>query len=235
MATNKPPTNRGIGQRVTHSKDRALSDFEFELLIDESYKLDAKQDLETRFILLVAGRLGLRRGEIAHMREEWIDWRNRRIEIPNHVDCDMGRDGGKCGACKQLAKQKAEYNQEISYEDALEQQWLPKTENAVRAVPFGFSGRVEIVLERFFDEWDHWMYTAQSINRRLDWAAENVAEIDEINPHALRATAATYHAGRGLDTLSLQAMLGWGQPSTAQAYIASSADNLDRQLQFIHQ
>jgi len=235
MATNNSYTDSGFGSSVTHSKDRALSDFEFELLIDESYKLKSMQDLETRFVLLVAGRLGLRRGEIAHIQKDWIDWRNRRINIPAHVNCTAGRNNEACGHCKQLAKQRAEYNEDVDYQTALEERWVPKTENAVRAVPFGFSGRVEIVLERFFDEWDRWMYTPQSINRRLNWVAENVKEIDAINPHALRATAATHHAGRGLDTLSLQAMLGWSQPSTAQAYIASSADNLDRQLQFIHQ
>lgn len=229
-AGNQPTGTTG----VTHSKDRAVDDFEFELLIDASYDLEAMQDLETRFLLLVAGRLGLRRGEIAHMRSDWIDWRQRRIEIPGYVACDMGRDGGPCGSCRQQAKQRAEYNVDVSYKQALAERWSPKTEMAQRAVPFGFSGRVEIVLERYFERFDRWMYTAQSINRRLNWVADMVDEVEDLSPHALRASAATYHAGRGLDTLSLQSMLGWSQPSTAKAYIASSADNLDRQLQFIH-
>lgn len=234
MSTSNASGNRHTAETVTHSKDRAIDDFQFELLLDASYGLESMQDLETRFVLLVAGRLGLRRGEIAHMRESWVDWRQRRIDIPEYVDCDMGRGGGPCGSCKQQAKQRAEHNDGVTYEEALAERWTPKTSMACRSVPFGFSGRVEVVLERFFNEFDRWMYTAQSINRRLDWVADRVDKVEEISPHALRASAATYHAGRGLDTLSLQSLFGWACASTSKAYIASSADNLDRQLQFIH-
>jgi len=147
----------------------------------------------------------------------------------------LNRLGGECGHCKQLAEQRVAHNDGVALEDAIANRWSPKTQMAIRSIPFGFSGRVEIVIERYFDEFSEWMYTGQSINRRLNWLRDGVDGIDRLHPHSLRATAATHHAGRGLNTLSLQAMFGWAQPSTAQAYIASLTDNLDRQLQFVHQ
>lgn len=219
--------------KVRHTKEDALTDLEFELLLDESYNLKSMRDLETRFVLLVGGRLGLRRGEITHMHSRWIDWRKRRIKIPTFEPCTKGRDGGPCGHCRQMASQKSERN-EISLQDAIRNRWEPKTEMASRSVPFGFSGRTEIVLERYFDEFPEWMYTGQAINRRLSRVSERVPDVNHVSPHALRATAATFHAGRGLDTLSLQAMMGWAQPSTAENYIARSADNLDRRLRTVH-
>lgn len=237
MATTHAIHESSIARRtpaVRHTKEDALTDLEFELLLDESYRLKPKRDLETRFILLIGGRLGLRRGEIAHMRREWIDWRKRRIDIPAFEPCSKGRHGGVCGHCKQMAKQQAEHNDDVGLEAAIARRWEPKTQNAARSIPFGFSGRVEIVLERYFAEFDQWMYSGQAINRRLDRVCNRTPDVDHISPHALRATAATYHAGRGLDTLSLQAMMGWAQPSTAENYIAKSADNLDRQLRMVH-
>lgn len=238
MSTNGTTANRSTGAQTTsvrHTKEDALTDLEFELLLDAAYNLEPMQDLEARFILLVGGRLGLRRGEIAHMRESWVDWRKRRIEIPASQPCDYGRDGGPCGHCKMMARQTADHNEDVTYEDALAERWSAKTDMAARSVPYGFSGRTEIVLERFFDEFDRWMYTAQSINRRLEWVCDRVNDIGHVSPHALRATAATFHAGRGLDVLAIQSMFGWAQASTAKCYVASSAENLDRQLQFVHQ
>lgn len=46
-----------------------------------------KRMLEACFIILLAGRLGLRTGEIQHVREAWIDWRRGEIVIPRHDPC----------------------------------------------------------------------------------------------------------------------------------------------------
>lgn len=240
MATSASDTGKGTAPyehapAVRHTREDALTDLEFELLLDEAYDLEPMVDLETRFLLLVAGRLGLRRGEIAHMRREWVDWRKRRIEIPRLEPCNKGRGGGPCGHCKMMARQMVDHSDDgLTIDEALARRWSPKTPMAVRSVPFGFSGRVEIVLERYFDEFDQWMYVGNAINRRVNRVAEAVPDVGRVTPHTLRATAANYHAGRGLDTLALQAMMGWSKPSTAQVYIAKNADNLDRKLQFAH-
>ncbi len=101
---------------VHHTREDALDDREFERLIAATHQMDDYYALQARFVILVAGRLGLRAGEIAHMREEWVDWRDKMIEIPAHEPCDKGRGGGKCGYCRQMAEQM----RDVSHEGYLE-------------------------------------------------------------------------------------------------------------------
>lgn len=222
--------------QVRHSKEDALGDRDFELLLEGASRLDQPYALETRFVILVAGRLGMRLGEITHIQEDWINWRKRMIEVPRHQGCEKGRDGGLCGLCKQQAKQQAKHSDDLEYEDVRPQMWRAKTDAAARSIPFDFDPRVEIAIERYFDRWDHWMYSHTAIRRRIQKATEAADELEDgsVYPHALRASAATYHAGRGLDVLPLQAMMGWAQASTAQCYVQSSPENTARALHQIH-
>ena len=49
---------------VRHSRERALSDREFERLLQGIERIDCDwYRLQTRFVVLVAGRLGMRAGE----------------------------------------------------------------------------------------------------------------------------------------------------------------------------
>jgi integrase len=219
-----------------HSKEGALTDREFELLLEGARRLDEYHRVGAEFVVLVGGRLGLRRGEIAHMTEEWVDWRERMIRVPKQEQCTKGRDGGVCGDCRKLAEQAAEHNPELSFEDALEQRWTPKTENAVRSVPFDWDPRAELAIERFFDEFDEYPRSVQSVNRRVKRAAEAADEIEasDVWPHGLRSTAATTHAARGLDIIPLQSLMGWADLSTARKYISSSGENTARALNRVH-
>ncbi|WP_407647937.1 tyrosine-type recombinase/integrase [Halarchaeum nitratireducens] len=114
--------------------------------------------------------------------------------------------------------------------------WSPKTPAAAREIPFDFDPRASLAIERFFEDHDAWPHSRAVVNRRVKAAAEAAVEIDSgsIYPHALRATAATYHAGRGLDMLPLQSLFGWADLRTAQSYIASSGENTARALHMIH-
>jgi integrase len=223
-------------KKTRHSKADALNEREYQLLLEGASKLTPKNDLEARFIILVGGRLGLRRGEITHLRDDWINWRRNMIEIPRYDDCDRGRDYRECGSCRMHAKQKAEHNADVTFEEALDLRWETKTDEAARSVPFDFDPRVSLVIERFFEEWDRWMYSAQAVNRRLEDAAEAADNLipDDIYPHCLRATAASYHAARGLDVIPLQSLMGWAQVSTAHNYVKSSGENTQRALRFTH-
>lgn len=98
------------GRQVTHSKELALSEREFELLLDGCRQIPCElRSLEAQFIAFAAGRLGLRSGEIVHIRAEWVDWREQMIRIPAYQPCTKGRDGGLCGSCRQSARQRVEY------------------------------------------------------------------------------------------------------------------------------
>lgn len=221
----------------THfSKQDALSDREFELLLEGAYDMDDDFfELEAKFVILVAGRLGLRAGEIAHMRENWIDWRRRMVVIPGYQECEKGRGGGHCGQCEQAAKQKVEHNDDITLEGARRESWTPKTDAAAREVPFDASPRAELAIERYFDRFDRFQTSQTGLGRRVKTAAGNALELEpeDVKPHGLRATAATRFAARGLNVIALQAMFGWSQLSTAHHYIRRSGENTARAIRDI--
>lgn len=59
---------------VRYSKRDALSDAEFDRLVEAAYTLDEPFAAQAAFVLFVSGRLGLRAGELAHIIESWINW-----------------------------------------------------------------------------------------------------------------------------------------------------------------
>jgi len=300
---------------VRHSRERALSEREFERLLQGIERIDCDwYRLQTRFVVIVAGRLGMRAGEIAHMRSEWIDFRNGMIHVPEQDSCDKGEDGGPCGYCRSLAQsvvdhavpsihdarlelleqgqlvdlgkayqellaahqaradghvsteefedriqdalaladhggrdawdayeelesraRKYRQRRDVTLEEALDEYWIPKTDAAARKIPFDFEPRAEIVLEDFFDRVDRYPTSRTTVNRRVDDALEAAdMKKEECSPHGLRATAASHHAGRGLDVVALQSMFGWVQLETAMKYIQSSGTNTQRALNAVH-
>lgn len=56
-----------------HTHADALSEREFELFLEACERLPEPKSYEAQLICLLAGRLGLRSGEITHFRKEWID------------------------------------------------------------------------------------------------------------------------------------------------------------------
>jgi len=234
-AYNHPPENSTA--RVRHSADDALDDHPYQLLLEESYNLDDDYfALETRLILLLAGRLGMRVGEIVHMTAEWIDERRQMIVIPAHEPCTKGRDGGICGYCRQLAEQKVAHNDDMTDEDALRRCWEPKTQAAQRSIPYDFHPRAEITIRRYFNRFDRFQTSKSGVDRRLESVVEQVDAVsdDRVYPHCLRATAASYHASRGLDAISLQSLLGWSQLTTAHRYVRRSGERTKKALEATH-
>lgn len=240
MSKSRPHGNRRTATEnpTRHSKDDALTDLEFEQLLRATRELDAYYQLQTEFVLLACGRLGMRRGELGHLEASWIDWRQRRIHIPVYQDCTNGRDGSTCAYCEQLAEQRLAHapdDSPLDREAALAERWTPKTDAAAREIPFAPMPRAEAVIEEFFDRFpDGWPHSCQAVNRRLETVAEIAPDInpDDVYPHALRATAATYWAGRGVDVFALQQLLGWADLQTARQYVASNPDNTERALHF---
>lgn len=242
MSTTNPIHQKAYGRtnNVRHSKDDALTETQFEQLLEGARRLNDDYYLDSgpEFAIYILGRLGLRRGELAHLKEDWIDWREEMIRIPSHEPCRKGKDGGPCGYCRQLAEQRAEHNDEIDVETALDWTWTPKTKAAARDVYFGFDPRLKLYIERFFDRnvVDGWPASANAVNRRVNRAAEEADGLKRsmVHPHALRATAATWHSSRGLEMLPLMQLMGWAQPQTAEVYIGRSGENTARQLNAIH-
>jgi integrase len=227
---------RTPGPSTRHAKEDALDDREYQLLLEATDDLDEPRDMQARFIVLTCGRLGMRAGELAHTDESWINWRENMIEVPSFDPCTKGRDGGPCGACRENAEQMGAANTPITTEQALEQCWSPKTSAGARPIPFDFDQRAALAVERFFERFDRYPRSRTSVNRRVKSAAEAAVGIkaDDVYPHALRSTAATHHAGRGLNAIALQSMFGWAKLKTAQRYIRRSGKATARELKQIH-
>lgn len=235
--TTQPSPKGGMyrgGDDTRHSKEDALNEREFELLVEGSYKLDDDYfELETRLVLFLAGRLGMRAGEIAHMKEDWIDWHDGMIDIPRHAECTDGRDGGICGHCRGAAEQMVEHNPGLTLDEAEELMWSPKTEAAAREIPLEASTRARVIVERYFNRFPEFMASRGVVNRRVTRAAE--AASDEVNaddtyPHALRATCASHFAAKQIDIVSLKSMMGWASYQTAENYLAESGKRTEKAI-----
>lgn len=214
----------------------ALDEKEFEQLLDATSDLKEPYNAECRLILLLGGRLGMRAGEITHLREDWINWQKEIIRIPSYDRCDLGRDGERCGYCKKAARQAVRKNDGLEYEEALADRWSPKTRQSVRSIPFGFDDRIAETLEAFFFHRDHYPRSRCSVNRRVNRIAQAAGyDDDRIYPHALRATAATYHAYQGLPIAALQSLFGWADMSTPQKYIRLSGGATQQALEEVYQ
>lgn len=90
---------------VRYSREDALSERQFVLLYEAAEKLDEEKKIQSRFILMCAGRLGMRGGEIAHINKSWVNVYSNLIEIPKYDRCTHGKyDGEICGYCRNRAK-----------------------------------------------------------------------------------------------------------------------------------
>lgn len=210
-----------------HTHEDVLTDREFEFLLEGCSSLSEPRDLEARFICLAAGRLGLRAGEIAHFRADWLDWDRMLLRIPQHEPCE-------CGYCRQQASQETANNEQLTHEEAMDGRWHPKTVASARSIPVDLSLRLELCLERFTDQYEEFPRSRTAVNRRVN-AAADAADLDgRVYPHCLRATAASYHAYQGVAPVPLQALMGWSDLATAQKYIRISGKATADALRQVH-
>jgi len=220
--------------RKTTSADRAITQDQFRDMLTAADELDPILDVEAKFILFGLGRLGMRIGELTHMKRGWIDFENEWVSIPEHESCDQGRDGGLCGGCTSLAKQMAEQN-DMDLENAKGLYWKAKTIRAARDIPYSYHDECANVIESYFEEYDHVMASRSKISRKCDKLAEKAGVDENVTPHGLRATAAMYHVETGLDMWGLQSLMGWAYPNTARRYILNNSRRTKNLLERRHE
>ena len=213
---------------VRHSHQDALDEPTFRALVEAAHEMRPPRDAETLLILYAGGRLGMRAGEISHMTADWVDFRRSVIDVPRHEPCD-------CGYCRKQAKQAADHDDDLDVEADLTTRWKPKTDASVRSIPFDFDEDVAAVVRAFFERFDAYPHSRLSVNRRVNRVAEIAGEdVDSIYPHCLRATAASYHAYRGLPAAALQSLFGWTDLDTAQKYVRLSGGQTQQALNDVH-
>lgn len=219
---------------VRHSHEDAIDEASYDALVATTEELEPPFDEECLVVLVLAGRLGLRAGEIAHLRAEWVDTEREVIEIPRHSDCRSGKAGSICGYCHKRAASAVEHHDDLTMQEALEERWEPKTANSARAVPYDFDAGVAAVVEAFVGDYDAWPTARIGVNRRVDRVAEAAGYDERIYPHCLRATAAEYHASEGLTTNPLKSFMGWSQLEVAKKYIRLSGRQTSKALNKAH-
>lgn len=218
-----------------HSREDALREEEFEKLLDACERLSSPFDAQCLWILVAAGRLGLRAGEISHMRAAWVNWERQQIEIPGHEPCTDGANGGICGYCEKRAESAAAHNDDLTLEEARNRRWQPKTVTSARSVPFDFDPFVESVVQAFWADHERFPTSRASINRRVNRVLEAAGyDRDKTYPHALRATAAIHHAYAGVEGIALMGMFGWVNLAVAQKYVRAAGEQTASALREAH-
>lgn len=192
--------------------------------------------LECEFLVRVMGELGLRAGEVVHLSEDWVDFSQDTIVIPEFDRCDYGDDGGPCGYCKKQARQREKKNEDISYEMALRDCWSPKTEFAEREIWYGWDPTLVDLIDEYLIHFDHVPLARCTVNRRMDKIAEEseLVEKDDIYPHALRGHAAKYHASKGMRAFQLKELMGWSDVSASMDYIKLASNDVRSELKRVH-
>lgn len=219
------------------TREKSLSEREFELLLEGAGRIEQPtRRLETRAIILIGGRLGLRPGETTHLSSTWVDHDRKMIRVPKHHPCTKGRNGGLCGYCRQAVEQRLRHDPNSEFADFADYYWVPKTETAARAIPFHFSTRLLVAIDLLIEQHGGWPYSFSTLQRRLNTALDLAPELsrESTSLHGLRATAASYHASRGLDLAALRAMFGWEDIETARQYLNVDGAMTRRALNKIH-
>lgn len=221
-----------------HSKDDALDRIEYldlylaALQVEDEYRRRA-----AILIVLCAGRLKMRIGEILHLHEGWIDWHRGVIKIPAFEPCG-------CGYCWERSSRNFRPDESEEGDDdedefeSIEEyhyhnRFSPKTENGARVVPFNWSARVTAALEDFFEH--HGV-----IDENYKWAERLLK--NDVLPNArflyegsvmfngLRATGLTFWADANLDSKAQRDSGGWGRESDTTPYRAQSPTALSNKM-----
>lgn len=84
-----------------YSREDALPEREYVLLLESTRRLPYPKSLQARFVIMAAGRMGMRSGEIAHIDRSWVNFAENTITIPEFQKCNSGKNEGEiCGYCR---------------------------------------------------------------------------------------------------------------------------------------
>lgn len=223
----------GMTKDQTYSREDALESATFLRLYLGALKIeDETVRVRTVTVILLAGRLGLRASEIQHIHEGWIDWDRGVIRVPAHDPCfckwciDSAR--GKIATERGVEKKQVDPDEEDVLEYAYENQYEPKPGASARVVPFGWSRRITAWLLHFFDRNEFVDVSQEQLRNNTRRAADLADGVnpDNLTPHPLRATGATFFADAGLLAKPLRDLMGWSDRSQARRYVRGSGRQL---------
>lgn len=183
------------------SKDDALTEEEFTQLYSKA------TSLKDKIMILMLGVIGLRAGELAHMKSSWF--KGGKLRIPSEQPCS-------CSECVKLR-------------DGI---WTPKTKKAVRSLKIEpVSPELWMMCRKYFAVHDNYGRTRATIWHILKKLAKQTDITHRVYPHALRSTAATKH-GSKMTTPTLMYWMGWRKLSTADLYVREH--NVDEEVERVY-
>lgn len=151
-----------------------------------------KEDKD-RVIVGLLGYMGMRVGEAAHLKSEWV--REDGVHIPSSMPCP-------CNECSERGH------------------WQPKTKASIRVVPIpGFFCPVLIAFLKYSP--GGLRMTRQAIWYRVEWLIDK-ASLPHGFPHSLRASAATLYATKGMNAMELCVLFGWSRIAVGEHYLQLS-------------
>ena len=192
-----------------------------ELLREAARIEDRVESISLFFFLVTMGRLGMRVGEVIHMRESWYKEDRGVISIPPHSNCE-------CGLCTHYAESYAE-DHGLDVDEVLENYWKVK-DGSDRDVKVPTERDREII-ELYFEEVPYTDVSYSTVNRRLKKIAEIVGEpeVHRMYPHMMRATAATHLAHSGFLPYALDVQFGWRDENTKTKYVRATGLLVERE------
>ena len=118
----------------------------------------------------------------------------------------------------------------VTFNEALDERWTPKTENAVRKIPYDFKPRLHLCIDNFIVKYGGWTKSMATAHRRINQAVEESKLDCDVYPHALRATAVSKMASKDVSPFALMSLMGWEDLDTARSYIQSSDESAAKEL-----
>lgn len=196
---------------------------EFRQLIQACEK--SNEPIQNKFILISMGVLGLRPGEIAHIRKSWVDFDREIITIPAHEPCS-------CKYCIERVKKKTK-RYSISTQEVQKQYWRPKNKAGARYIPFGFDPEVKKIFVEGINELEKCPLTVLQIKNRLSRLNQK-AGLTKVTPMNLRSYAATQFAYDGLSCYDLLKIMGWSNPKVSSDCVKQTKDSLIKEFKNVY-
>ena len=216
---------------MRNAKDETLNEGEFSRLVQTCR--DSKDSLINQFIVLMAGILGMRIGEIAHIKKHWIDFEKETITIPNYEPCNCKY----CIDCKKLDIKRRKKPQKKGKKKKkkikpMQKRWHPKSSAGARTLPYGFNHDVKRIMEEMFNKYTEVPLTPIAISHKIRRLGESIGL--KLFAHALRATAATRLAYDGMQARPLQVFMGWETLDMAEHYIRTCGSLTKKELDRVY-
>jgi len=177
-----------IQRKLRSAKADALTDVEANML------LNGCRDWYDFAVVLLPWKMGVRIGEVQHLRASWIDWDKHIMQLPSRQLCS-------CYECRK-------------WRNGI---WTPKSEAGVRGL------MIVEELEGLLREMGEGVNRSrQCLESRFMRIRQRSGLLKPAYPHCLRASFAIKMAEGNMSAPALAYVMGWAGLRPAEFYIQSS-------------